>query len=86
MPKLPNIAGSEAVRALQRLGFEATRQRGSHIALRRGAAGCVVLNHREIKVFTLHLVEDMPSFCHSLRICLSTLNQRPSTLCLSFSG
>lgn len=53
MPKLPNVSGSEAVRALQRLGFEMTRQRGSHIVMRRGSSGCVVPNHREIKVGTL---------------------------------
>ena len=37
MPKLPRISGSEIVRALQRLGFEVARQRGSHIIMRRGA-------------------------------------------------
>ena len=53
MPKLPRISGSEIVRALQRLDFEVARQRGSHIILRRGSAGCVVPNHREVKVGTL---------------------------------
>jgi predicted RNA binding protein YcfA (HicA-like mRNA interferase family) len=53
MPKLPRISGSQIVRALQRLGFEVARQRGSHIILRRGASGCVVPNHREVKVGTL---------------------------------
>ena len=53
MPKLPHVSGSEAVRALQRLGFEVTRQKGSHIVMRRGSSGCVVPNHREIKVGTL---------------------------------
>ncbi|MGV3533050.1 MAG: type II toxin-antitoxin system HicA family toxin [Chthoniobacteraceae bacterium] len=53
MPKLPRLSGAEAVRALQRLGFEVTRQRGSHIVLRRGSSGCVVPNHREIKTGTL---------------------------------
>jgi predicted RNA binding protein YcfA (HicA-like mRNA interferase family) len=41
------------MRALQRLGFEIVRQRGSHIVMRRGASGCVVPNHREIKTGTL---------------------------------
>jgi predicted RNA binding protein YcfA (HicA-like mRNA interferase family) len=49
MPKMPHVSGSEAVGALQRLGFEVTRQKGSHIVMRRGSAGCVVPNHREIK-------------------------------------
>ena len=53
MPKLPRISGAEAVRALQRLGFAVTRQRGSHIVMRRGSSGCVVPNHREVKVGTL---------------------------------
>ena len=30
MPKVPIVSGSEAVRALQRLGFVLDRQRGSH--------------------------------------------------------
>jgi predicted RNA binding protein YcfA (HicA-like mRNA interferase family) len=53
MPKLPRISGDEPVRALQRLGFQVARQRGSHIVLRRGSSGCVVPNHRELKVGTL---------------------------------
>ncbi len=53
MPKLPRVSGAEAVRALQRLGFEVVRQRGSHIVMRRGSSGCVVPNHREIKTGTL---------------------------------
>ena len=48
MPRLPRISGSEAVRALERLGFAVVRQRGSHIIMRRGASGCSVPNHREI--------------------------------------
>lgn len=39
--------------ALERLGFVVARQRGSHIVLRRGAEGCVVPNHRELKTGTL---------------------------------
>ena len=53
MPRLPRISGAEAVRALQRLGFEIARQRGSHIVMRRGSSGCVVPNHREVKIGTL---------------------------------
>lgn len=53
MPKLPHVSGAEAIRALQRLGFEIVRQKGSHIVMRHGSAGCVVPNHREIKVGTL---------------------------------
>lgn len=39
MPRLPHLSGREIVTALQRLGFAAVRQRGSHIVMRRGAAG-----------------------------------------------
>ena len=53
MPKLPCVSGAETVRALERLGFVVLRQRGSHIMLRRDSSGCVVPNHREIKVGTL---------------------------------
>jgi len=53
MPKLPVVSGSEVVRALVRLGFVVARQRGSHIVMRRGSAGCVVPNHQEVKVGTL---------------------------------
>ena len=49
MPKLPILTGAEVIRALERLGFSVVRQRGSHIVMRRGTAGCVVPNHREVK-------------------------------------
>jgi predicted RNA binding protein YcfA (HicA-like mRNA interferase family) len=53
VPKLPHVSGAQAVRALEQLGFVVLRQRGSHIIMRRGSSGCVVPNHREIKVGTL---------------------------------
>ena len=53
MPKLPHVSGREIVRALQRLGFVVLRQKGSHIILRRGSAGCVVPDHSEVKLGTL---------------------------------
>lgn len=53
MPSLPRVSGAELVRALERLGFVVARQRGSHIVMRRGSTGCVVPNHRELKVGTL---------------------------------
>ena len=34
-PKLPAISGSEAIAALQKVGFYVQRQNGSHITLRR---------------------------------------------------
>jgi len=41
------------VRVLESLGFVQVRQSGSHIVLRRGSAGCVVPNHKEVKTGTL---------------------------------
>jgi predicted RNA binding protein YcfA (HicA-like mRNA interferase family) len=57
MPKLPRISSREAIRALQRLGFEEVRQTGSHLVLKRdtddGLIGCVVPVHQELRVGTL---------------------------------
>lgn len=58
MRRLRKVTGQEAIRALQRLGFEKVRQRGSHVILKKeiseGAVGCVVPLHRELKIGTLH--------------------------------
>jgi predicted RNA binding protein YcfA (HicA-like mRNA interferase family) len=53
MPRLPHLSGRQIVSALQRLGFAVARQRGSHFVMRRESAGCVVPDHREVKVGTL---------------------------------
>jgi predicted RNA binding protein YcfA (HicA-like mRNA interferase family) len=57
MPKLPRISSREAIRALEKLGFEKVRQTGSHIILQlkteAGTIGCVVPAHPELKVGTL---------------------------------
>ncbi len=57
MRRLHKVTGQEAIRALQRLGFEKVRQRGSHVILKKetseGAVGCVIPLHRELKVGTL---------------------------------
>ncbi len=42
------------MRALERLGFVVTRQSGSHIVMRRNGQGCVVPNHKEVKVGTVN--------------------------------
>jgi predicted RNA binding protein YcfA (HicA-like mRNA interferase family) len=54
MPKFPGLSGADIVRALERLGFEMMRQSGSHIIMRRGISGCVVPNHKEVKVGTVN--------------------------------
>lgn len=57
MPRLPRISGLEAIRALERLGFEQVRQRGSHVVLRKqtpdGAVGCTVPLSRQLAIGTL---------------------------------
>ena len=54
MPKFPGLSGADIVRALERLGFAVVRQSGSHIVLRKEATGCVVPNHKEVKVGTVN--------------------------------
>ena len=53
MPKLPHISGAQAVTIFERLGFVVMRQNGSLVVLRNGSSGCVIPNHKEIKVGTL---------------------------------
>jgi len=57
MPKLCRVSGRQAIRILEKLGFEQVRQRGSHIVLKKqmpeGAVGCVVPLHRELAIGTL---------------------------------
>jgi predicted RNA binding protein YcfA (HicA-like mRNA interferase family) len=53
MPKLPHLSGREIAKALERLGFVAVRQTGSHLVMRYGSRGCIVPLHREVKVGTL---------------------------------
>lgn len=57
MPSLRRVSGREAIRALEKLGFEQIRQRGSHVVLKKntpeGERGCVVPLHREIAIGTL---------------------------------
>ena len=58
MPKLKRVSGQEAIRSLQRLGFERVRQRGSHVVLKKetteGEIACVVPLHDELAIGTLH--------------------------------
>lgn len=53
MPKLPHLSGREVIRALERLGFEAVRQNGSHVVMRSGSRGCIVPLQKTVKVGTL---------------------------------
>lgn len=58
MSKLPQVSGSDVVRALQKIGFTVRRQHGSHIIMRRDNpfAQTVVPNHRQIDRGTLRAI------------------------------
>lgn len=57
MPRLPRVSGVEAIRALERLGFEQVRQRGSHVVLKKqtpdSTVECTVPLCRQLAVNTL---------------------------------
>jgi len=53
MPKLPRTSAERIIKTLEALGFQAVRQRGSHVVLRRGERGCVVPQHKEVAIGTL---------------------------------
>jgi len=36
MPKLPTVTGQEVINALNKIGFQLIRQKGSHIRLKHG--------------------------------------------------
>jgi predicted RNA binding protein YcfA (HicA-like mRNA interferase family) len=45
MPKLPAIKPREAITALEKAGFHSTRQRGSHLRLKKGNLSVTVPMH-----------------------------------------
>lgn len=53
MSKLRKLSGEEVIKILERMGFKKARQRGSHVVMRKGNRGCVVLLHKELKTGTL---------------------------------
>lgn len=61
MSKLKKISGRNCVKILcNKFGFEAVRQKGSHIILKKetneGKVGTVVPNHQELKLPTLRSI------------------------------
>lgn len=59
MPKLPaGLSGQDLKQALQRAGFVLTRQRGSHMILRRDdpRTRVVVPDHKSLRPGTLHQI------------------------------
>ncbi len=59
MTKLPQVSGTEVVRALRKLGYEKDHQRGSHIVLRQSSyphRRIVVPEHDELAKGTLRAI------------------------------
>jgi predicted RNA binding protein YcfA (HicA-like mRNA interferase family) len=55
MAQIPNLSGKEVVRAFEKLGWEVSRQSGSHIVLTKDGemASLSVPNHKEVAKGTL---------------------------------
>ena len=59
MSALPRVSGREVVKALQKVGYERDRQRGSHIVLRQTASPhrrITVPDHKEVAKGTLRAI------------------------------
>lgn len=60
MPKIKHVSGKEVIRIMQSLGFVISRQKGSHIILKRIISGneqfILVPNHITIDRGTLHSI------------------------------
>ena len=53
MAELPRISGQEAIKVFGHFGFQKTRQKGSHVVLRKEGKGCVIPLHKELAIGTL---------------------------------
>ena len=58
MSKLPVISGSDCIKALNKIGFEVYRQRGSHITMVRKSppSQTTIPNHKELDRGTLRAI------------------------------
>ena len=58
MPKLPQVSGLQLIKALQSLGYEVIRQRGSHVRMKKatiiGEHAITVPEHKVIAKGTLN--------------------------------
>lgn len=52
MPKIPGISSSQAVRALEKIGFHVIRQ-GKHIIMSDGQVRLAIPRHNPINAFTM---------------------------------
>ena len=48
MPKLPVGSSDEVIKALSKIGFTVSSQRGSHVKLRKGSLSLIVPMHSEL--------------------------------------
>ncbi len=57
MGKLNQVSGKDAIKALEKLGFEVVKQEGSHVKMRKvtpnGIRQCQVVTHDTIAIGTL---------------------------------
>jgi len=60
LPKLRKVSGKECIKALSKIGFSQTRQKGSHVMLvmniDKGRIGVVVPLHNELKIGTIKAI------------------------------
>ena len=49
MSKIPQVSGKETIKALQKIGFEVSQQKGSHIKLTR-----MINNQKQIVIIPMH--------------------------------
>jgi predicted RNA binding protein YcfA (HicA-like mRNA interferase family) len=57
MPPLPVISGDQAIRALEKVGYQAVRQRGSHVRLHYdGRLSVTVPRHKQLDRGTLRQI------------------------------
>jgi predicted RNA binding protein YcfA (HicA-like mRNA interferase family) len=57
MPKLPSITSKEVIRALERLGFEKVRTKGSHVIFKKdGLTVPVPFHNKDLKKGTLRSI------------------------------
>ncbi|MCK4926851.1 MAG: type II toxin-antitoxin system HicA family toxin [Candidatus Aenigmarchaeota archaeon] len=56
---MKKLSGHEMIKALSLFGFEAVRQKGSHVILKKEDFGCVVPLHKELKIGTMKSILKM---------------------------
>jgi predicted RNA binding protein YcfA (HicA-like mRNA interferase family) len=69
MPRIPGIKHQDAVRALEKAGFQISRL-GKHIVMSNGTHQVTIPRHNPIKAFTMGgLVRDAGLTVESVKVC-----------------